>query len=120
VPDEKQGRMNLEIPVQVLRDYILPNRALGPTRILDLSPRQGDVKPGHTVFGFVTVQCSNCEAPRHFWLLLKIGESGWLSEIPRTSEKEILPAFGRVLLAGDAAVSASDEVVPVGAREVVP
>jgi pimeloyl-ACP methyl ester carboxylesterase len=119
-PDPKEARLNLQIPAQVMQDYILPGQALGPWRILGLSGRGSTITPGHVVFGYGQVVCINCQRMRYFWLFLKIGESGWIAEVP---EKDVQATFRRlstVLNGGENAAALVDEVIPSNDREIVP
>lgn len=110
--DKNQPRLNLRIPVKVMQDYILSESALGPWRILDLSPKGSTVAPGHVIFGYAQVQCLNCQRMRIYWIYLKNGESGWISEIPPNEEKMVTSRLTTVLGANDRALSMVDQVIP--------
>lgn len=118
--DKNQPRLNLRIPVKVMQDYILSERALGPWRILDLSPKGSTVAPGHVIFGYAQVQCLNCQRMRIYWIYLKNGESGWISEIPPNEEKMVTSRLTTVLGANDRALSMVDQVIPMSSRQIVP
>lgn len=118
-PSPDVPRLNLRIPVKLMQDYILAGRALGPWRILDLSPSGRDVVRGHVLFGVASLQCFNCERVRHYWIHLKIGESGWIAEIAVDEEKTMNTRFAAVLHAGDKASLIVDEVIPLTSREIV-
>ena len=84
-PTPDRPRLILRIPVRLMQDYILTGNALGPWRLLDLSPFSGEIQHGHVIFGTASVQCLNCERIRHYWIYLKIGESGWIAEVPMSN-----------------------------------
>jgi len=50
---------------------------------------------------------------------LKIGESGWIAEVPLDEEQTVNDRFAAVITAGDKASSVADQVVPLGSRELV-
>ena len=118
--DKNETRLNLRIPAKVMQDYILSERGLGPWRILDLSPRGSSVAPGHVIFGYGQVQCLNCQRMRLYWIYLKNGEAGWISEIPQNEEELILNRLTSVLRANDKALAMVDQVIPTSSRETVP
>jgi hypothetical protein len=123
LPDPDPGpdvpRLNLRIPVKLMQDYILAGNGLGPWQILDLSPNGRKVGPGHVLFGTASVQCLNCERVRHYWIHLKIGESGWIAEVPEDEQKTMNKRFAAVLHAGDKASLTVDQVIPLTSRELV-
>ena len=119
-PDGREPRFNMQIPVRLMQDYILAGKALGPWRILDLSARGRQITPGQVLFGYGQLQCLNCEGIRYFWLLLKIGESGWIAEVPPAEVKMINTRLTAVLRARDMALSTVDQVIPFTSREIVP
>ena len=120
VADERYGRMSLRIPSDVLRDFIHPRSGLGPTRLLDLSPLRDRVLPGHSVFGIATVQCSNCESVRRFWLYFKVGGGGWIAEIPASDVTAANKAFGRILHSRGDSLPLIESLVPSPVREPIP
>ena len=109
--DLDQPRRILHIPVKLFDDYILPRRALGPWRILHLSERAKEVKPGHTVFGYVMIQCVNCTVVRYYWIFLKVGESGWTLEVPETQANTLNRMLAKVIYAANPTATV-DSVLP--------
>ena len=118
-PKSDVPRLNLRIPVKLMQDYILPGKGLGPWRIVNLSPNEREVGRGHVLFGTASVQCINCERIRYYWINLKIGESGWIAEIPEDEQKTMNKRFEAVLHAGEKASLMVDQVVPLTSREIV-
>jgi hypothetical protein len=106
----------LEIPFQLFNDYILPKRALGPWRILELSERAREVPLGHNVFGYVTVQCFNCARPRTYWLHFTNGQSGWFREASESETSVIGDTLAKVISGKERASEIIDRLVPLANR----
>ena len=109
------GATSLEIPVKIL-DWIAPRGGLGGWRILELSPRASAVPSGHIVFGWAYVQCPECKTPRHYWVLIKAGDTAWYSEISADSYPSITKDLGRILHSGREYPSLIEELVPAARR----
>lgn len=110
------GARSLEIPVKVL-EWILPKSTIGPWTFSSLSQAAGAVPKSHAVFGWISIQCPNCEQPRHYWILIKRGETAWYSEIPPDEWPSITRNLGTIIKAGaDQAASLLEELVPVEKR----
>jgi hypothetical protein len=114
--DTEQPRRILHVPHHRFDDYILPKRALGPWRILDLSHRAREVPPGHRVFGYVTTQCLNCRDLRTYWLYFANGRSGWFRELTASEAAVANPTLAKVIYARERAVEAVDEFIPMDGR----
>ena len=62
-------------------EYILPNRAIGPTS-LELHPSVVERQPkeGDKLFGYATVQCPVCSKTRTYWIFIVYGKEGVFAE----------------------------------------
>jgi hypothetical protein len=114
--DTEQPRRILHIPFQRFDDYIPEKRALGPWRILDLSRRAREVPTGHRVFGYVTVQCLNCRAPRIYWLFFTNGDSGWFRELPPVEAAVVNRTLATIIYSREHAVDKVEELIPKAGR----
>lgn len=114
--DIEQPRRILQIPFKRFDDYILPRKGLGPWRVLDLSPRAQEVPIGHRVFGYVTVQCFNCEEIRAFWVFIKNGHSGWFREIAGSEMETMNKVLAKVIYSKEKASEMVEEVIPKEGR----
>ena len=101
VQGEGEDPGNLRIPTKSLK-YIRPNAAIGPWLIDGLSDTAANVPAGHVVFGWVSLQCPDCETRRHYWLLYKKGETAWYSVIPPNEQPAITKNLSSVLNSGAA------------------
>jgi hypothetical protein len=98
--DMEQPRRILHVPFRLFDDYILPKKALGPWRILELSARAREVPLGHRVFGYVTVQCFNCASLRTYWLHFTNGKSGWFREVSELEASVINRTLASIIYVG--------------------
>jgi len=64
-------------------DWIRTDQHGGPSPLLDQRDIQNVVKPGHHIFGYVTVACPDCDRIRLYWVYFVYGQGGWFAEIPR-------------------------------------
>jgi hypothetical protein len=39
----------------------------------------GQIIPGHRLFGYVTVDCSDCDTQKGVWIYMTVGQGGWYS-----------------------------------------
>lgn len=117
--DTNQPRRILHIPVKLIEDYILSQRALGPWRILDLSQRAKEVELGHTVFGYVMVQCANCGTVRYYWIFLKVGWAGWTLDVPESESYMLNRMLAKIIYTGEQATSTVDSVIPLKGRKPI-
>lgn len=109
------GARNLEIPVKVL-EWILPKGAIGPWSFFSLSKIAGTVPKGHVVFGWVALQCPNCQQPRHYWVLIKRGETAWYSEIPPDEWPSITKNLSAVVDVGTNYPALLERLAPIERR----
>ena len=114
--DIEQPRRILHIPFKLFDDYILPKKALGPWRILELSARAREVPLGHQVFGYVTVQCFNCANLRTYWLHFTNGQSGWFREASESEASMINRTLASIIYARERASEIVDSLVPLANR----
>lgn len=106
---------NLRIPTKTL-EYILPNSGIGPWVIDNLSETASRVPDGNVVFGWVSIRCPDCELRRHYWLLIKKGETAWYYEIPPEEQLSIMKNLQIVLKADKHYPEAIGKVVPIERR----
>jgi hypothetical protein len=114
--DTEQPRRILHIPFQLFDDYILPKKALGPWRILELSARAREVPLGHRVFGYVTVQCFNCARLRTYWLHFTNGQSGWYREASQSEASVVNRTLASIIYAREGASEMVERLIPVPNR----
>jgi len=106
---------NLLIPTKTL-EYILPKSGIGPWVIDNLSETASGIPDGNVVFGWVSVQCPDCESRRHYWLLIKKGETAWYYEIPPEEQPSIMKNLQIVLEAGKQYSDVIGKIVPIERR----
>jgi hypothetical protein len=117
--DTEQPRKILYIPVKLLEDYIRPSSGLGPWRILDLSDRARQVPQNHRVFGYVMVECFNCESTRYYWVFFENGHSGWTREVSNDEARLLNKTLASVIYARESAVSMVDKIIPISGRKLL-
>jgi hypothetical protein len=109
--DIQQPRRILHIPFRLFDDYILPKRALGPWRILELSARARQVPLGHHIFGYVAVQCFNCVRLRTYWLHFTNGHAGWFREASASEASVINQTLAQIIYSGERAAETVDKLI---------
>jgi hypothetical protein len=114
--DIEQPRRILQIPFQLFDDYILPKKALGPWRILELSARARQVPLGHHVFRYVTVQCFNCLRLRIYWLYFTNGHSGWFREASLSEVSVSNQTLANIIYSRERAAEMVDRLIPESNR----
>lgn len=117
--DTNQPRRILYIPAKLFEDFIFSQWALGPWRTLDLSQRAKEVELGHTVFGYVVVQCANCGTVRYYWIFVKVGWAGWTREVPESESYMLNRMLAKVIYMGEQATSTVDSVIPLEGRKPI-
>jgi hypothetical protein len=70
-------------------DWIRTDQHGGPTSLLHPDDVRKIVKPGHRIFGYITVACPECERGRVYWVYFTYGAGGWFTE--RLGPKYPLP-----------------------------
>lgn len=68
---------------QMKYDWIRPDQHAGPTSLLDSRDIQSVVKPGHRIFGYLTITCPDCDRVRLYWIYFVYGQGGWFAEVPK-------------------------------------
>jgi hypothetical protein len=68
---------------QMRYDWIRPDQHGGPSSLLDSRDIQNVVKPGHRIFGYLTLTCPECDRVRLYWIYFVYGQGGWFAEIPK-------------------------------------
>lgn len=106
---------NLKIPSKSM-NYIRPRSGIGPWAIKDLSETSRNVPNSHVVFGWAYVQCPDCESRRHYWVLIKKGESAWYCEILPDEQPSIMKNLSSVLKSGTNYPATITWLVPVDRR----
>jgi hypothetical protein len=61
-------------------DWIRPDQKGGPTSLLHPHDIESTVKPGHRIFGFVTVTCPECLRVNAYWVYFTYGQTGWYAK----------------------------------------
>ena len=84
-----------------------------------MSQRAKEVQLGHTVFGYVTVQCANCGTVRYYWVFLRVGHAGWTLEVPDNESHMLNQMLAKVIYTGEQAISTIDSVVPLEGRKPI-
>lgn len=110
---------NLSIPSNSTY-YIRPNSIRGPVAISTLSKASNKVPKGHYVFGWASIQCSECVSVKEYWILIKKGESAWYSEIRPQKKLSTLSALSSVIDSGKNYMEAISKLIPESERKAVP
>jgi hypothetical protein len=63
-------------------DWLRSDQHGGPVAVLFSGDVKDKVKPGHRIFGFISVTCPLCKRVRTYWIYFAWGEGGWYAEIP--------------------------------------
>jgi hypothetical protein len=64
-------------------EYIKTDQPGGPVQLLQQGVIGNPVKPGHRIFGFVSVACIDCVTFHAYWIYFRFGEDGgWYAELP--------------------------------------
>jgi hypothetical protein len=90
------------------------------TDLIVQSPRRAkEVELGHTLFGYVIVQCANCGTVRYYWIFLKVGWAGWTLEVPENELHTLNRMLAKVIYTGEQAISTVDSVIPLEGRKPI-
>jgi hypothetical protein len=64
-------------------EYVKENQPSGPVQLLTQNVIGNPVKPGHRIFGFVSVSCIDCVTFHAYWIYFRFEEDGgWYAELP--------------------------------------
>jgi hypothetical protein len=63
-------------------DWIRTDQHGGPSALIHPDDRNNVVKPGHRIYGYVTVTCPDCKKVSMCWVYFVYGQSGWYAQVP--------------------------------------
>jgi len=73
----------LPVPTETFTgEFIRPHEYLGPEPIVAHQNAASLVKPGHRLFGYIQVECPDCERTKGYWVWAINGTGGWYAELP--------------------------------------
>jgi len=88
--EDPNAKNPLPIPWKLLaRDFIHPNRAMGPWELLEIGGARVKqmVENGDQLFGYANVSCVNCSGHRTYYVYFRVGQGGWY--VPKTEKGSV-------------------------------
>ena len=102
-------------------DYIKESQPGGPMQMLLQDVIGNPVKPGHRIFGFVSVSCTDCSAFHAYWVYFTFGEqNGWYAEIPQGRAPQTKLVADAMPEIRDHTEAVLAQVVPLSERKPIP